>query len=36
MADASYDVVLVGGGNKGLIAAMYLRNEDFAGLYVPD
>jgi len=24
MADASYDVVMVGGGNKGLIAAMYL------------
>ncbi len=24
MADASYDVVLIGGGNKGLIAAMYL------------
>ena len=24
MADASYDVVMVGGGNKGLVAAMYL------------
>jgi len=24
MADASFDVVIVGGGNKALIAAMYL------------
>ncbi|MBM2832217.1 MAG: phytoene dehydrogenase, partial [Dehalococcoidia bacterium] len=32
MADASYDVVLVGGGNKGLIAAMYLTK--YGGLKV--
>ena len=24
MADAKYDVVLIGGGNKGLVLAMYL------------
>jgi ribulose 1,5-bisphosphate synthetase/thiazole synthase len=28
MPDASYDVVMVGGGNKGLVAAMYLTKGD--------
>ena len=32
MADASYDVVLIDGGNKGLIASMYLTK--YGGLKV--
>ncbi|HEY4712265.1 MAG TPA: NAD(P)-binding protein [Dehalococcoidia bacterium] len=32
MADASYDAVIVGGGNKGLVAAMYLTK--YAGMSV--
>src|SRR3989338_7178813 len=32
MADATYDVVIVGGGNKALIAAMYLTK--YGGLSV--
>ena len=32
MADATYDVVLIGGGNKGLVAAMYLQR--YGGMQV--